>query len=174
MSECSFLESKVNLHSQLLYVYNELKSIGVGLRELKIITNTIKEIAAENNIIDYRLAIDKFFEFLEQRYDIKLRQKVLDEQQQELQKYNNNNTAKPDNPNRTFPLSRNNESSSVAPKPSALVNRQGERQREMPSSSISYTDRRITTPSKTKAEEEDEQIKPYQDEWDRSDDDRNT
>ena len=81
MSECSFLESKVNLHSQLLYVYNELKSIGVGLRELKIITNTIKEIAAENNIIDYRLAIDKFFEFLEQRYDIKLRQKVLDEQQ---------------------------------------------------------------------------------------------
>ena len=51
------------------------------------------------------------------------------------------------------------------------MNRQGERQREMPSSSISYTDRRITTPSKTKAEEEDEQIKPYQDEWDRSEDD---
>ena len=171
MSECSFLESKVNLHSQLLYVYNELKSIGVGLRELKIIINTIKEIAAENNIIDYRLAIDKFFEFLEQRYDIKLRQKVLDEQQQELQKYNNNTTAKPDNPNRTFPLSRNNESSSVAPKPSALVNRQG----EMPSSSISYTYSKTTTiPSKTTAEEEDEQIKPYQDEWDRSDDDRNT
>ena len=46
LSECSFLESKVNLHSQLLYVYNELKSIGVGLRELKIITNTIKEIAS--------------------------------------------------------------------------------------------------------------------------------
>jgi hypothetical protein len=169
LSECSFLESKVNLHSQLLYVYNELKSIGVGLRELKIITNTIKEIAAENNIIDYRLAVNKFFEFLEQRYNIKLRQKVLDEQQ-ELQKYNNN-TTKPDNPNRTFPLSRNNESSSVAPKPSALVNRQ----REMPSSSISYRYSKSTTiHSKTKAEEEDEQIKPYQDEWDRSDDDRNT
>ena len=95
--------------------------------------------------------------------------------QQELQKYNNNTTAKPDNPNRTFPLSRNNESSSVAPKPSALVNRQGERQREMPSSSISYTYSKSTTiPSKTTAEEEDEQIKPYQDEWDRSDDDHNT
>ena len=88
-------------------------------------------------------------------------------QQQELQKYNNNNTTKPDIPNRTFSLYRNNESSSELPKPSALMNRQGERQREMPSSSISYTDRRITTPSKTKAEE-DEQIKPYQDEWDRS------
>ena len=46
LSECSFLESKVNLHSQLLYVYNELKSIGVGLRELKIIINTIKEIGS--------------------------------------------------------------------------------------------------------------------------------
>ena len=111
------------------------------------------------------MAIDKFFEFLEQRYDIKLRQKVLDEQQQELQKYNNT-TVKPDNPNRTFPLSRNNESSSVAPKLSALVNRQGERQREMPSSSISYTYSKSTTiHSKTTAEEEeDEQIKPYQDE----------
>jgi hypothetical protein len=45
----------------------------------------------------------------------------------------------------------------------------------MPSSSISYTYSKSTTiHSKTTAEEEDEQIKPYQDEWDRSDDDRNT
>ena len=168
---CSILQDMASFHSQKLSACDELKSMGLGLNKLRLMINSIKEIAAENNIIDYRLAIDKFFEFLEQRYDIKLRQKVLDEQQQELQKYNNNNTAKPDNPNRTFPLSRNNESSSVAPKPSALVNRQ----REMPSSSISYTYSKSTTiHSKTTAEEEDEQIKPYQDEWDRSDDDRNT
>ena len=120
------------------------------------------------------MAIDKFFESLEQQYDIKLRQKLLDEEGQQLQKYNNNNntTTKPDNLNRTFPLSLNKESSSEVPKPSALVNRQ----REMPSSSISYTYSKSTTiHSKTKAEEEeDEQIKPYQDEWDRSDEDHNT
>jgi hypothetical protein len=168
LSECSFVESQIDLHRQRLYVYNELKSMEFGLRELKILRNTIKEIAAEDNVIDYRTAVDKFFESLEQRYDIKLRQKVLDEEQQQLQKYNN--TTNPDSPNQTFPLYRNNESSSVVPKPSALV----DRQREMPSSSISYTYRKsTTTPSKTK-KEEDNQINPYHDEWNRSEDDHNT
>jgi hypothetical protein len=46
--QCSFLESKVNLHDQRLYVYDELKLMGLGLRQLKIICNTIKEIAVEN------------------------------------------------------------------------------------------------------------------------------
>ena len=53
--------------------------MGLGLNKLRLMINSIKEIAAENNIIDYRLAVDKFFESLEQQYDIKLRQKVLDE-----------------------------------------------------------------------------------------------
>ena len=70
-SECSFLNEQADLHRQMLYVYQELKSMGLGLRELKIIYNTIKEIAAENNIIDYREAVNKFVEFLEQRYDVK-------------------------------------------------------------------------------------------------------
>jgi hypothetical protein len=30
--QCSFLESKVNLHDQRLYVYDELKLMGLGLR----------------------------------------------------------------------------------------------------------------------------------------------
>jgi hypothetical protein len=167
LSECSSLESQVNLHSQRLYIYDELKSMGFGLGELKIILNTIKEIAAEENVIDYRLAVDKFFESLEQRYDIKLRQKVLKEQQQLLQKYNN--TTKSDNPNRTFPVYRNNESSNVLSKPSTLVDKQRERQREMPSSSMSYTYRKITTSSKREEEEQNKELNPYQDEWDGSD-----
>lgn len=136
--------------------------MGFGLRELKIILNTIKEIAVENNNI-FSEAVDKFFESLEQRYDIKLRQKVLKEQQQ-LQKYNN--TTKTDSPNRTFPLYRNNESSNILPKPSALVEKQG----EMPSSSISYRYGKITTSSK-RGEEQNKELNPYHNEWDGSDHD---
>ena len=117
-NECYFLKSQVDQHTQRLYVYDELKSMGFGLRELKIIRNTIKELAAENNN-SFSAAVNTFFESLEQRYDIKLRRQVLDEEQPQLQKYNN--TTKPDNPNRRFPLSyHNNQSSSVVPKPSAL------------------------------------------------------
>jgi hypothetical protein len=73
-SQYSFLEYQVNLHSQKLYVIDELKSIGVRLRELKIILNAIKEIAAKNGMI-YSLAVEKFFESLEKQYDIMLRLK---------------------------------------------------------------------------------------------------
>jgi hypothetical protein len=79
--QCSFLESQVNLHNQRLYVYDELKSMGLGIRELKIILNAIKEIAAENNI-DPLTARDNFIEFLEKKYDIKLRAKIQEQQQQ--------------------------------------------------------------------------------------------
>jgi hypothetical protein len=78
--QCSFLESQVNLHNQRLYVYDELKSMGLGIRELKIILNTIKEIAAENNI-NPLTARDNFIEFLEKKYDIKLRSKIQEQQQ---------------------------------------------------------------------------------------------
>ena len=74
-NDCSSLESQVNLHNQRLYVYDELESLGFGLTKLKILRNAIKEIAAEDNII-FSQAVDKFFEFVEKHYDIKLRQKV--------------------------------------------------------------------------------------------------
>ena len=45
-NQYSFLESQVNLHSQRLYVYDELDSMGFGLTKLKILRNAIKEIAA--------------------------------------------------------------------------------------------------------------------------------
>lgn len=73
-SQYSFLESQVNLHRQRLYVYDELNSIGLGLNKLRLLLNTIKEIAAENGI-SYKDGIDQFFEFIEKHYDIKLRLK---------------------------------------------------------------------------------------------------
>jgi hypothetical protein len=80
--ECSFYKSQVDQHSQRLSVYDELKSMGLGLRELKIILNTIKEIANENNSIPL-IALDKFFEFLEGVYDVKIRSKIHEQQQQQ-------------------------------------------------------------------------------------------
>ena len=68
-SQCSFLESRVNLHSQRLDVYDELDSMGFGLGNLKIILNTIKELAAEKGI-NYKDGVIQFFEFLEKHYDI--------------------------------------------------------------------------------------------------------
>src|SRR5215217_6359996 len=82
--ECSFYKSQVDQHSQRLSVYDELKSMGLGLRELKIILNTIKEIANENNNIPL-IALDKFFEFLEELYDVKIRSKIHQQQQQKMQ-----------------------------------------------------------------------------------------
>jgi hypothetical protein len=66
-----------------MFVMN-LNQWDLGL-ELKIIRNTIKEIAAEYNIFSYKALVNEFFEFLEQRYNIKLRQKVLEEKQQKQQ-----------------------------------------------------------------------------------------
>ena len=145
-SEYCFLKSQVDLHRQMLYVYQEIKSMGLGLRELKIIHNTIKEIAAENNIIDSREAVNKFFEFLEQRYDVKLRLRLLEEKQQQKE-YNNNKHDKPD-----------------------------QRQVPPPPSSISYTYRKTTTAlPKTTKEEQNNQLNNnyHSDEWYRSDDDDN-
>jgi hypothetical protein len=127
--QCSFLESKVNLHDQRLYVYDELKLMGLALRQLKIICNTIKEIAAENNIsLSEELA--KFFEFLEQRYDIKLRQKVLEDQQQKL------TTTKSYNLTTTYPYYPDDQPFTTSPERSALEEQ--ERQRQIQSISYEY------------------------------------
>ena len=144
-SECSFLKEQVDLHRQMLYVYQELKSMGFGLRELKIIYNTIKEIAAENNIIDYREAVNKFVEFLEQRYDVKLRLRLLEEKQQHKE-YDNTKHDKPDQ--------------RQVPSPSSI--------------SYTYRKTTTALP-KTIKEEQDNQLNNnyHSDEWYRSDDDDN-
>jgi hypothetical protein len=148
-SQCSFFESQVNLHSQRLYVYDELDSMEFGLAKLKIIRNTIKEIAAEYNI-SFSQAVDKFFEFLEKHYDVKLRQKVQEAQQQQQHQ---KEYIKPDNLNPTFPSHHDF-------KPSALSNQSSlvEKQRQqLPSTSISYTYTKITNASE-KTEEQNDQL----------------
>jgi len=164
-SQCSFFESQVNLHSQRLYVYDELDSMGFGLTKLKIIRNTIKEIAAENNIIDYRMAVDRFFESLEQQYDIKLRQKPQKEEEQKKREY-----TKPDNLNPTFPSHHDITPSTTLPNQSSLVEKQ--QRQQLPSTSISYTyNRKITNTSKKTEEQNDQLNNDHDDGWYESDDD---
>jgi hypothetical protein len=75
-----------SLHAQRMYVYDELEAMGFGLNELRILRNTIGEIAAENNISS-AMAVQEFFKSLEKEYDIKLRPQFQNNQQQ----YNNTN-----------------------------------------------------------------------------------
>jgi hypothetical protein len=96
-NECSFIKAKVSRHSQRLHTYDELESLGIGIRELRIICNAIKEIAAEDGK-SYRDAIEQFLERVENLYDgIKLRQKI-NQQKEKQPKY-----AKTDNLPRTYP-----------------------------------------------------------------------
>jgi ASC-1-like (ASCH) protein len=161
-NQYSFLESQVNLHSQRLYVYDELDSMGFGLTKLKILRNAIKEIAAEDNI-SFSLAVDKFFEFVEKHYDIKLRQKVQEAQQQHQKEY-----TKPDNLNPTFPSHHDFKPSTALPNQSSLVEKQ---RQQLPSTSISYTYRKITNASKKTQEQNDQLNNDHDDEWYESDDD---
>ena len=68
---CNDLEQKINFHRQTLSVYNELEAIGFGLKELKLIWSTINEIAAANNI-SVHIAVQKFFQEIDEQYDDKL------------------------------------------------------------------------------------------------------
>jgi hypothetical protein len=175
---CSTLQDMAISHSQKLYACDELKSMGLGFNKLRLLINTIKEIAAEKQI-PYKVAIEQFFGSLEQKYDIKLRQNMQEEKQQ-LQKNNND---RPNNPNRTFPYYRNNTPSTALPKPSASLEKQRQQeqrhhQQQMPwPSSISYTYRKTTIviPKTTKEEQNNQLNNNYQpDEWYESDDDGNS
>ena len=57
---CSILQQRENLHVQRLLVYDELESMGLGLDQLKILCNTIHEIANEYGM-SYFIAIKEFF-----------------------------------------------------------------------------------------------------------------
>ena len=47
--------------------------MGLGFNYLKILYNTIREIASENDIIYSLAVVEQFFESLERQYDIKLK-----------------------------------------------------------------------------------------------------
>jgi uncharacterized protein (UPF0335 family) len=67
----SLTEEKLTFSKQVLAVYDELRNMGFGLIELKLLKNTVMEISTNNNIKPY-LAVKKFFEDIEEQYDTKL------------------------------------------------------------------------------------------------------
>jgi hypothetical protein len=69
--KCSSLENTVNSHEQIISIFKELEGMGFGLEELKLLWNTINEIAVANNI-PLNEAQRKFFKGVEEQYDKKL------------------------------------------------------------------------------------------------------
>lgn len=57
--------------NQTLTVYRTLESIGFGLKELKYLYNTVREIAVANNIVE-EVAVNKFLADVDRQYDNKL------------------------------------------------------------------------------------------------------
>jgi hypothetical protein len=86
----SALRNMESLRAQRMYVYDELEAMGLGLNELRLLRNTIGEIAAENDISS-TMAVQEFFKSLEKQYDIKLRSQFQNIQQQYNNKPHDNN-----------------------------------------------------------------------------------
>ena len=85
------LETLTSVQRQKLSAYEQLRDMGCGLKELKLLFSTIKEVSAENKIHD-TVAVKMFFGDIERNYDTKLgyESKILvlkseiDKQNQEL------------------------------------------------------------------------------------------
>jgi hypothetical protein len=69
--ECSTLEEHVKSYNQKLSLSDELQAMGFGFKELKLLRNTINEIA-EANKIPQDQAQQKFYKDIEEHYDDKL------------------------------------------------------------------------------------------------------
>jgi hypothetical protein len=69
--DCSILEEHVKSYNQRLSLYDELQNMRFGLKELKLLRNTINEIAQANNIPADQ-AQQKFYKDIEEHYDDKL------------------------------------------------------------------------------------------------------
>jgi hypothetical protein len=66
----NYLQNEVNLHSQTINTYSQLKDMGFNLEKLKQLYNIIIEIANENNnMSSEKEALSKFFEDIENEYD---------------------------------------------------------------------------------------------------------
>jgi len=67
----SSLENTVNSLEQIISIFKDLDGMGFGLEELKLLWNTINEIAVANNM-PLNEAQRKFFKDIEEQYDNKL------------------------------------------------------------------------------------------------------
>jgi DNA-binding transcriptional MerR regulator len=70
-NECDRLEELISAHRLKESLFKKLEAWGFGLPELKILFYTIKEVAAENKMVENQ-AVQKFFEDIERNYDNKL------------------------------------------------------------------------------------------------------
>ncbi len=148
--DCATLENRISVHYQKLALIDELRSMGLGLNYLRLLCNTIREIAAGNGK-SYRIAMEQFFESVEKLYHgIKLRQKVREQEQAQYAKLDENLTA-------TYPYYSDIKPFTALPEPSALEEQEPERQREQMRSSIFYSYKKINTKSKTTKQEESNQ-----------------
>ena len=68
---CSYLEKEELVHSHRISIYKDLESMGMGIKELKLLWNTIVEIVTANKISEDR-ASEKFFSDVREQYDDKL------------------------------------------------------------------------------------------------------
>ena len=67
----SLLQQKVSSCNQSLSIYLELEAMGFGLKELKFLWHTVREIAVVNNI-PLGKAVQKFLKDIDEQYDDKL------------------------------------------------------------------------------------------------------
>jgi uncharacterized protein YpuA (DUF1002 family) len=65
------LEEITSAHRLKESLFKQLNEMGFGLKELKLLFYTIKEVAAENKMAEAQ-AVQKFFEDIEKNYDNKL------------------------------------------------------------------------------------------------------
>jgi hypothetical protein len=83
------LEAELHLHRQTMNIYSHLEGMGFGLKELKQLWHTIREMA-EANKIPPKEAVLKFLKDLEEQYDDKLGfESKVKEKKEELAQLNN-------------------------------------------------------------------------------------
>ena len=58
--KCSDLEQEELAHNYSISIYGELEKVGMGIKQLKILLNTVREIATANKISEDK-ATEKFF-----------------------------------------------------------------------------------------------------------------
>jgi hypothetical protein len=68
---CRDLEQEESAHRHSLSIYQELEKMRIGIKQLKLLLNTVEEIAAANNISKDQ-ATEKFFSDVQKQYDDKL------------------------------------------------------------------------------------------------------
>lgn len=68
---CSNLKQEELVHSIRISVYKDLKSMGMGIKELNLLWHTIREIATANKLDEDKASV-KFFSDVREQYDDKL------------------------------------------------------------------------------------------------------